>query len=257
MEQIYLKARAKINLNLEIVGKREDGYHNLSTVFQKINLYDEIYIKKTQTNQWELQTNREELNNEQNIIYKAYVLLKEKYSNITGIKVTLNKKIPMQAGLAGGSTDCASFILGMNQLFNLKMSKIEIEDIGKKLGADVVSCFYNKAVKGEGIGEIITPIKTHMKYYLVIIKPKISCSTKEMYQKIDKGNYSKQPNHSDKIVQALEQNRIDLVVNSLYNIFETVIPEKDIIQNIKKELIKQGAIRKFNDRFRLLHIWNI
>lgn len=257
MEQIYIKARAKVNLNLEIVGKREDGYHNIKSIFQKINLYDELYIKKAKTNTFELQTNVEELNNKENIIYKAYLVLKEKYKTIGGLQVKLNKKIPMQAGLAGGSTDCASFILGMNRLFNLKLSKIEIEKMGKDLGADVVACFYNKAVLAEGIGEIITPIHTHLKYYLVIVKPEISCNTKEMYQKIDKRNEIRQPENSNKIIQALENNQLEIIVQNLYNIFESVMEEKNTIKNIKKDLIKQGAIRKFNDWLRLLCLWNI
>ena len=256
MEQIYIKARAKINLNLEVVGKREDNYHNIRSVFQKINLYDELYIRKTKTNDLELQTNVKELNNKENIIYKAYITLKRKYKNITGVRVTLNKKIPMQAGLAGGSTDCASFLVGMNRLFDLRLSKTEIEKIGETLGADVVPCFYNRAVKGEGIGEIITPIHTYLKYYLVIIKPKISCNTKEMFKKIDEKNGIIQSDNSNKIVQALEENRLDLLVNHLYNIFETVIDEKEMIQEIKKELIKQGAIRKLNDWHRLLCVWD-
>lgn len=256
MEQIYIKARAKINLNLEVVGKREDNYHNIRSVFQKINLYDELYIQKTEMNDLELQTNIEELNNKENIIYKAYRTLKEKYKNITGVRVILNKKIPMQAGLAGGSTDCASFLLGMNRLFDLRLSKTEIKKIGESLGADVVPCFYNRAVKGEGIGEIITPIHTHLKYYLVIIKPQISCNTKEIFKKIDERNDTIQPNNSDKIVQALEQNRLDLLVNHLYNIFETVIDEKEIMQGIKKKIMNQGAIRKFNDWYRLLCVWD-
>ena len=185
MEEIYIKARAKVNLNLEITGVRDNGYHNIESVFQKINLYDELYIKKTKTNRLELQTNIEELNNEENIICKAYIKMREIYKNISGVQVKVNKRIPMQAGLAGGSTDCASFILGINKLFDLKLSKKEIENIGKSLGADVVPCLYNQAVKAEGIGEIITPINTNFKYYLVIIKPKISCNTKEMYKKID------------------------------------------------------------------------
>lgn len=242
MDEIYAKARAKINLNLEVIGKREDNYHNIKSVFQKISLYDELYIKKTKTNDIKLQTNVEELNNKENIIYKTYLILKEKYKDITGIEVNLNKKIPMQAGMAGGSADCASFILSMNQLFDLKLAKKEMEEIGKKLGADVVSCFYNKAVKVEGIGDIITPIRTNMKYYLVIIKPEISCSTKEMYKKIDESNPIKQPDNSDKIVEALENNKIESLTRNLYNIFEYVIKEKQIIQTIKKELTKQGAI---------------
>lgn len=257
MEEIYLKARAKVNLNLEVLEKRKDNYHNIQSVFQKINLYDELYIKKTKTGKIEIDTNINELQNEENIISKAYKVLKNRNEAITGVRVKLIKKIPMQAGLAGGSTDCASFILGMNKLFDLKLTKMEIEEIGKKLGADVPPCFYNKAVKAEGIGEIITPINTNFKYYFVIIKPKASFSTKEMYQKIDSQKKVYTVEKTNNIKQALEQQKLELLVQNLYNTFEDVIPNKDIIQNIKNELIEQGAMRKYNDWFRLLRLWNI
>ncbi len=257
MEEIYLKARAKVNLNLEVLEKRKDNYHNIQSVFQKINLYDELYIKKTKTGKIEIDTNINELQNEENIISKAYKVLKNRNEAITGVRVKLIKKIPMQAGLAGGSTDCASFILGMNKLFDLKLTKMEIEEIGKNLGADVPPCFYNKAVKAEGIGEIITPINTNFKYYFVIIKPKVSFSTKEMYQKIDDQKKVYTLEKTNNIKQALEQQKLELLVQNLYNTFEDVIPNKDIIQNIKNELIEQGAMRKYNDWFRLLCLWDI
>ena len=257
MEEIYLKARAKVNLNLEVLEKRKDNYHNIQSVFQKINLYDELYIKKTKTGKIEIDTNINELQNEENIISKAYKVLKNRNEAITGVSVKLIKKIPMQAGLAGGSTDCASFILGMNKLFDLKLTKMEIEEIGKNLGADVPPCFYNKAVKAEGIGEIITPINTNFKYYFVIIKPKVSFSTKEMYQKIDDQKKVYTLEKTNNIKQALEQQKLELLVQNLYNTFEDVIPNKDIIQNIKNELIEQGAMRKYNDWFRLLCLWDI
>ena len=257
MEEIYLKARAKVNLNLEVLEKRKDNYHNIQSVFQKINLYDELYIKKTKTGKIEIDTNINELQNEENIISKAYKVLKNRNEAITGVRVKLIKKIPMQAGLAGGSTDCASFILGMNKLFDLKLTKMEIEEIGKNLGADVPPCFYNKAVKAEGIGEIITPINTNFKYYFVIIKPKVSFSTKEMYQKIDDQKKVYTLEKTNNIKQALEQQKLELLVKNLYNTFEDVIPNKDIIQNIKNELIEQGAMRKYNDWFRLLCLWDI
>ena len=231
MNEIYIKARAKINLNLEILNKRDDGYHNLKSVFQKINLYDELHIKKINKNEFELQTNIDCLNNNQNIIYKAYMKLKQKYKNITGIKVILNKKIPMQAGLGGGSTDCASFILCMNKLFHLGISKVEIEDIAKSFGADVVPCLYNGAVFAEEIGNKITKINTNFKYYIVIIKPKISCNTKEMYDKIDKKNRLEKINKSEEIMKALVNNDIHSIANNLYNSFEEVI-EDDIISKI-------------------------
>ena len=184
-----------------------------------------------------------ELNTKENIIYKAYIKLKEQYKAISGIEVTVNKKIPMQAGMAGGSTDCAAFIIAMNRLFNLKLNKEDMERLGKSLGADVVPCFYNKAVKAEGIGEIITNIDTHFKYYMVIIKPKISCNTKEMFQKLDTEKGIQQLHTSENIIKALENKNIHLLANNLYNVFEEVIQEKVIIQDIKKELIKNGALQ--------------
>ena len=243
MKEIYIKARAKVNLNLEILGKREDNYHNLESVFQKINLYDEIYIKKTETDDFKLNINVKELDTKENIIYKAYVKLKEQYKAISGIEVTVNKKIPMQAGMAGGSTDCSAFIIAMNRLFDLKLTKKEMETLGKSLGADVVPCFYNKAVKAEGIGEIITNIDTHFKYYMVIIKPKIACNTKEMFQKLDTEEGVLQLHTSENIIKALENKDIHLLADNLYNVFEEVIQEKGIIQDIKKELIKNGALQ--------------
>ena len=243
MEEIYIKARAKVNLSLEVLGKREDNYHNLESVFQKINLYDEIYIKKIQEKDFRLKINVKELDSKENIIYKAYGKLKEQYKVINGIEVIVNKKIPMQAGMAGGSTDCAAFIIAMNKLFKLELSKKEMEALGKSLGADVVPCFYNKAIKAEGIGDMITTIDTDFKYYMVIIKPEIACNTKEMYQKLDTEKDIQQLHTSENIIKALENKDIQLLTNNLYNVFEEVVQEKQSIQEIKKELLNNGALQ--------------
>ncbi len=237
MDQIYLKARAKINLTLEILNKREDNYHNLKSVFQKINLYDELYISKTEDDEFILETNITGLDVKDNIIYKAYVKLKEKF-NISGVKVVLNKKIPMQAGLAGGSTDCASFILGMKKLFKLNLTEKEIIILGKSLGADVVPCLYNKAVLAEGIGDIITKIDTNFKYYIVLIKPQLSCNTGEMFKKLDERDKILTIDNSKNVVKALKDNNIELLSNNLYNTFEEVLD----LKSIKDELIKNKAL---------------
>lgn len=237
MDQIYIKARAKINLTLEILNKREDDYHNLKSVFHKINLYDEIYIYKIDNDDFILDTNIKGLDVKDNIIYKAYVKLKEKF-NISGVKVVLNKRIPMQAGLAGGSTDCASFILGINNLFNLNLSEEEIITLSKSLGADVVPCLYNKAILAEGIGEIITKIDTNFKYYIVLIKPELSCNTGEMFKKLDERDKVLTIDNSKNVVKALEDNNIELLSNNLYNTFEEVLDLKPI----KDELIKNKAL---------------
>lgn len=241
MSKIYLKARGKVNLTLNILNKREDGYHNLKSVFQKINLYDEIWIEKTDNNSFELDSNIQNVKLKDNIIYKAYILLKEEFPSIKGIKVKLNKKIPMQAGLAGGSTDCASFILGINKLFNLNMSKEKIELISAKLGADVVPCLYNRALKAQGIGEIIEEINTNFKYYFVIVKPKVSFSTKVMYEKID----SQEPtytNTTEKMILSLENNNLNAISLNLYNSFEEVIKDSNEILEVKEELMKNEAM---------------
>lgn len=238
MDQIYIKARAKINLTLEILDKREDNYHNLKSVFQKVNLYDEIYIYKLENDDFILDTNIDGLDVKDNIIYKAYVKLKEKFEIISGVKVVLNKRIPMQAGMAGGSTDCASFILGMNKLFGLNLTQKEFITLGKSLGADVVPCLYNKAVLAEGIGEIITKIDTRFKYYIVVIKPELSCNTGEMFKKLDKRERIVKIDNSQNVVKALENNDIELLSNNLYNTFEEVVEAK----TIKDELIKNKAL---------------
>ena len=220
MDKIYTKARAKINLSLNVLNKRPDNYHNLESVFQKINLYDELYIEKTDSDKLEIVTNLKNLKLEDNIIYKAYEKLKQEYSDIKGIKVTLKKRIPMEAGLAGGSTDCASFILAVNKMYNLNMDNKKLIQLGKTLGADVCPCYYNIAVKGEGIGEIITPINTKFKYYIVIVKPSISNNTKQMFKNLDETQDLRQKNMSKPIISALETENLDLLCSNLYNVFE-------------------------------------
>ena len=186
MQGVYKKARAKINLYLEITNKRDDGYHDIESIFQKINLYDELYIEKLFGHSGiEIKSNNRSLENSKNIIYKAYYRLKMEFPQITRVKVILKKNIPMQAGLGGGSSDCATFIEGINKLFNLKLTKEKMKKIGKELGADIPSMFHEKPLIARGIGEIIEEINDTIKYYLIVIKPNFSCSTKEMYKKID------------------------------------------------------------------------
>lgn len=242
MNKIYKKATAKLNLTLNILDKREDGYHNLESVFQKINLYDEIYIEKTNTNKIDFICSIKELENKHNIIYKAYNLLKERDSSISGVKVTLIKHIPCGAGLGGGSTDCASFLLLMNTLFSLDYSKQDLISIGKQLGADVPSCLHSNSMLVKGIGEIITPIDSNMKYYIVLVKPEISFDTKLMYNKIDNHSEFIQEYNSQNVIKALQTNDIELLCSNLYNVFEEVLEKSSEIQKIKKLLTDNGAL---------------
>lgn len=240
MDKIYLKARAKINLTLNVLDKREDNYHNIESVFQKISLYDELYIEKNDENKLILKSNWKDLENDNNIISKTYNKLKNLYPTISGVTVTLIKHIPMQAGLGGGSTDCASFIKGLNKLFSLNLTESDLINIGKTLGADVVPCMYN-LVKSEGIGDIVTPYPSS-KYYVLVIKPSFSCNTKLMYEKLDSEKSLKQEYYTNDVLDILNKNDIPALKNKLYNVFEYAIDEKETLQNIKHDLINTGAI---------------
>ena len=159
--------------------------------------------------------------------------------------------------MAGGSTDCASFILAINRLYNLNMSEMELIKLGKNLGADVCPCYYNAAVKGEGIGEIITKINTRFKYYILVIKPQISYSTKNMFRKLYETEHLRKAQMSVPIIEALETENLELLCENLYNVFEEVIEEKDIINELKSKLIENGAMRSINDWFRVMCLWNL
>lgn len=240
METIYKKARAKVNLTLNVLGKREDGYHELETIFQKISLYDELRITKTnEHNDIKINTNVEALEGKNNIIFKAYEILKNKFDKIGGIEVELKKNIPMQAGLAGGSTDCGAFIEGMNELFELKLSKQEMVEIGTNLGADVPQSLYNTPILARGIGEKIEEIKANARFYMVVIKPEFTCNTKEMYKKLDSKNLSEQEYNTNKMRQALEKENIQEIAKNLYNVFELTIEE---VEEIKRKILEAGAI---------------
>ena len=237
MEQLYLKARAKVNLTLAVLGKKDDGYHNLDSIFQKINLYDEMWIEKIEEDKFILNSNIENVKMQDNIIYKAYYKLKQEKPKLGGVKVILKKNIPMQAGLAGGSTDCASFLITVNKLYNLKIKPKRLKEIAKSLGADVVPCMYNGAVLAKGIGENVKKINTHFKYYFVIVKPNFFCSTKEMYNKLDAKEIFQTPK-SDEVIKALEKNGAKALLagsgSCVFGIFKEKQEAKNAYNNLKK-----------------------
>ena len=229
-------AYAKINLNLIVKDKIEDGKHHLDSVFHKISLCDEIEIEENYLDKCVISCNIKELEND-NLILKAFEMLKEEYE-IPGLDVKLTKKIPMQAGLGGGSTDVATFILMVNEYFDLKMTFEELNSLGKSLGSDVVPCYYDQPVLGEGIGNIITPIISNMNFDLIVIKPELECNTGLMYRKLDELENREIPDNSNLVIKALEENDLDLLVENLFNSFEEVVDCKEI----KKDLLDSGAV---------------
>ena len=232
-----IKAYGKINLNLLVLNKREDGKHDLKSVFQKIDLFDELEIKKNKSNKCIIKCNIKELEKD-NLLIKAFNILKERFPFITGVDVDLWKRIPMQAGLGGGSSDTAAFIKGMKKLFKLKINKKELQSICNSLGSDVYPCYYDVPVVLD-IGDKLRVINSNLQFHLVVIKPDYSCNTGEMYKKLDDIKREKRDTTKD-IIRALEDNDLDLLNDNLYNSFEDIMDKRFI--RIKEELLNSGAL---------------
>ena len=242
MESIRLKARAKINLGLDVLGKREDGYHEVRMIMQTIGIYDRIIINKIPEDEIRIVSNLSFLPvNENNLIYKAAKLLKDKYNFAGGVEVNLNKFIPVAAGIAGGSTDAASTLFGINKLFDLGLSTKTMMELGVGIGADVPYCVMRGTALAEGIGEKLTRLKSVPHMWIVIAKPSINVSTKLVYENLDMGGVSTHPD-IDGIISAINEQNIEQIALRMGNVLETVtIPLYPVIQDIKNDMITHGA----------------
>lgn len=243
MNQIRLKAFAKINLGLDVVGRRENGYHDVRMIMQTVRLFDKLTMKKLSSDQIILHTNLVYLpDNENNLVYKAVDMLKKEFHIKKGVEVTLEKHIPVSAGMAGGSTDCAAALFGMNKLFDLGLSLKELMEIGVKLGADVPYCIMRGTALSEGIGEVLTPLAPMPPCYIVIAKPGISVSTRFVYENLNLKGLTSHPD-IDGMIDALEQGSLNGVADRLENVLETVTTVKyPVINKIKKRMKENGAL---------------
>ena len=243
MDSISLKALAKINLGLDVVRRREDGYHEVKMVMQTIHLYDRLDIKKTKDSKIKISTNLSFLPvNENNLIYKAGKLLIDEFGITEGVSVVLDKRIPVAAGMAGGSTDAAAMLFGMNRLFNLGLSKEELMERGVKIGADVPYCIMRGTALAEGIGEKLSLLKPMVKCPVLIAKPPISVSTKFVYQNLKLDENTRHPD-IDKLISDIEDSDLEAIARDMGNLLETVtIPEYPVIARIKEQMIESGAI---------------
>lgn len=243
MDSIRLNAMAKINLGLDVTGKRPDGYHELRMVMQMINLYDKIEIIKLETPEIIVETNLSFLPvNENNIVYKAAQLLMNKFHLTQGVRIVLEKHIPVAAGMAGGSSDAATVLYGMNKLFSLGMTKKQMMEEGVKLGADVPYCVLRTTALSEGIGEILTTLPPMPKCHIVIAKPGISVSTKAVFGKLRVNEIEEHPD-IDGIVEAIKAGSLTDIASRLGNTLEEVtIKDYPVIAQIKEEMIAQGAL---------------
>ena len=243
-DRIQLKALAKINLGLDVLRRREDGYHEVKMIMQTISLHDDMEIRRIKTPEIQVKTNLYYLpTNENNLVYKAAKLLMDEFDIKEGVSIQLKKRIPVAAGMAGGSTDGAAVLWGMNQMYGLGLSRQELMERGVKLGADVPYCVQRGTALAEGIGERLSVLPSMPKCTILIAKPGISVSTKFVYENLH-ANDLKPEQHPDvdSMIEAMKEKNLDLLCERMGNVLETVtIPAYPVIQEIKEHMMACGA----------------
>lgn len=243
-DRIQLKALAKINLGLDVLRRREDGYHEVKMIMQTISLHDDLEIRRIKTPEIQVKTNLYYLpTNENNLVYKAAKLLMDEFGIKEGVAIQLKKRIPVAAGMAGGSTDGAAVLWGMNQMYGLGLSRQELMERGVKLGADVPYCVQRGTALAEGIGERLSVLPSMPKCTILIAKPGISVSTKFVYENLH-ANDLKPEQHPDvdRMIEAMKEKNLDLLCERMGNVLETVtIPAYPVIQEIKEHMRACGA----------------
>lgn len=243
MKKIRLKAMAKINLGLDVVRKREDGYHEVRMIMQTIRMYDQIELEPTEEPGIRVSTNLNYLpTNEDNLVYKAAKLLMDEFDVKNGLNIGLRKFIPVAAGMAGGSSDAAAVMVGVNRLFHLNLSQKELMERGVKIGADVPYCILRGTALAEGIGEKLTHLPPAPAGYVLIAKPGIHVSTKFVYTNLKANELESHPD-IDGQIQAIRSGDLKKVAELCGNVLETVtIPAYPVIEEIKDVMKKGGAL---------------
>lgn len=240
---LTLKGNAKINLTLDVLYKRTDGFHQVEMIMQAVELADILSVEEKQSGNISITTNLPYLPCDQrNLAYQAVRLVKDTYKIKQGVHISLEKNIPMSAGLAGGSTDAASVLLGLNTLWDLGLSLEQLEVLGAKLGSDVPFCLRGGTMLATGRGEILTPLAPLPTCYVVLAKPRISVSTAWVYGKYRKEAVRQHPDTAG-VQKALGQGDLSAVVSRLNNVLESVtIAEYPQIGKLKESMIQHGAM---------------
>ena len=244
MNCIELKSRAKINLSIDVLGKRKDGYHLVEMIMQTIDLYDVIKIRELSSDDIIIKSNSKDIPlDETNIVYKAINLLRDKFNINKGIEVFLQKNIPIAAGMAGGSSNAAAILVGLNKLWSLNLSELDLQELGLNLGADVPFCISGKTALAKGIGEELTFVKGLPKDISILIcKPEIFVSTKDVYEGLDLNNIQIRPNN-EKLLEYLKEEDISSLAENMVNVLEGVTSNSYIeIKDIENTMMENGAL---------------
>ncbi len=242
MESIQVKAYAKINLGLDVLRRRPDGYHEVRMVMQTIRLFDKLTVRTTHTPGITIRTNLSYLPcDENNLIYRAAALFLEETRQKAGVYITLEKHIPVAAGLAGGSSDAAATLTALNELYRTGLSLKHLQELGVRLGADVPYCLLQGAALSEGIGEILTPLPAPPAAHCLVVKPPVSVSTRYVYEHLT-ADTAPHPD-IDALLDALKAGSLPNLAAHLGNTLESVtIPLHPEIAAIKEELLQLGAL---------------
>ncbi len=243
MRELRLKAMAKINLGLDVLRRREDGYHDLRMIMQSIFLYDQITLERADAPGISVRTNLNYLPvNEDNLVYRAAKLLMDEFSIGDGLRIDLKKHIPVAAGLAGGSSDAAAVLVGVNRMFALGLAQEELMARAVRIGADVPYCVMRGTALAEGIGEKLTRLPDAPELYVVLAKPPVHVSTGFVYGSLNVDALESHPD-IDAQVQAIRDGDARRMAQLMGNVLETVtVPVCPVIAEIKEQLMRAGAL---------------
>lgn len=239
-----LRAMAKINLGLDIIGKREDGYHEVRMIMQTIRMYDVLEIRKKSSPGISLSTNLPYIPcDERNLVYKAAKILMDEFHVEEGLSMKLTKSVPVAAGMAGGSSDAAAAFVGVNRLFHLGLSQEELMKRAVQVGADVPYCVMRGTALAEGIGEKLTRLPDLSGCYILIGKPGINVSTRTAYENLDLNEIRRRPD-IDGMIRDIKNKDLYSMTGKMENVFEPGIMAKyPVIREIRDLMEKQGALK--------------
>lgn len=243
-QQLSLKAHGKINLGLDVVRRLENGYHEVRMIMQSVELADTVTMRRLEEDKILLRTDKSGLPcDERNLAYKAAKLMKETYFIQGGVEISLEKRIPMAAGMAGGSADCAAVLKGMNELFGLGLSLEELQRQGVKLGADVPYCLLGGCALSEGIGEVLTALREPPACTLLLAKPDIDVSTKYVYENLRLDELEHHPDIGG-MLRCIEEGSLEGLCEKLENVLESVTGrEYPVIGKLEEVMKEEGALQ--------------
>ena len=242
MDKLTLKAMAKINLGLDVVRRRPDGYHEVRMIMQTVGLYDRLTFENTEEDALRLESSMKRLPTDgNNLIIRAASLLKEEFGIREGLSIRLDKRIPVAAGMAGGSTDAAAALTAVNRMFDLGLTEEQLRERAVKIGADVPYCLQGGTALSEGIGEILTALPPAPACHVVVAKPPVHVSTKWVYQNLHLEQVTEHPD-IDGMAESIRQGDYAGVVRRLSNVLESVtVPRYPVIAQIRDFLRENGA----------------